>query len=182
MIVLLTIGTAWLMAQKIIPFANINWEEAGSFLWTDRVVQALQTHNGQLGQIALNQFYYLPGYSFAIGIPLSFIGFSIKNARILGLSFFILGSLFLFYLGVLMDKTQGKWIGFISGLLFLTSPMMLLFGSLGMKEMISTTLSIAVVICYVLAREKKSIVLFFFTGFLLFVTSMTRYHPALLLG
>lgn len=170
------------MIHRIIPYANVNWDEAGSLIWTYRVVQVLQTQSGSLSQIALDQFYALPGYSFAVGFPLSLIGFSIYQARIVALYIFIVGALTVYMIGRFMDNKYGSWIGLTSLFIFLTSPLMLLFGSIAMKEMISTSLSLLVLLFYMLARDKKSWILFIVSGFFLFLTSMTRYHPAVLVA
>jgi hypothetical protein len=156
-VVLLSFAASLAVTHLYIPRANVTWDEANYLVWAYRIAQALRAGDfGRLLTLTREQFIWLPLHSWVIGIPLAFVGYTVIKARIVGLYLFILTSIGVFFLGKKTDKKRGNWVGLAASLLFLTSPMMLFFAGLAMKEMLGAAVSVGIILIYIHAREKQT--------------------------
>jgi len=179
----LSLIVAFCIAIFYVPRANVTWDEAHYLVYAYNIAHAVRTANpGQFWAATREQFIFPPFHSWVLGIPLAYIGFSVQKARIIGLSFIVLSAVGLYILGKLTDQRRGHIVGCIAGAIFLTSPLMLLYGSLALKELLGVTVSIYTVILYDIARKKQLWYWDLLVALALWVGLITKYNFGLLVA
>lgn len=165
------------IARLYIPVAYVGWDESVFLYWAYKIYSALRLNNfSDFWQITRMQFEYPPLQSWAIGIPLLPFGFTIEGARIVGLCWFVAGSLLIWAIGSIFDRGKHKIIGIISALLFMTSPLVILYAGLAFKELMGATLTLAVLLVYFLARKTGRVLYYLAGSIMLIFLCMTKYN------
>lgn len=181
-VILVSAALALFLAKTYIPKASVGWDEANHIWVSYRLSESLQEKNLlSFLKITFNQPHYPPLQSWFLGMPLALFGFSIEKARLWGLFWFVLGGLLIFVLGERLGGDKGKLTGVISLFFFLSSPIVLFFSSLAMKEMMGAALSLLVVLSYFHARKVNTPFSYLLVGLMLFVLTMTKYNYGFLM-
>ena len=183
-ILILSLLVSIAVAKLYIPFAVVGWDESVYLMWAYRIYNAVrQADIAKFWQVTFDQFnYYPPLQSWILGIILIPIGFSIETARIVGLLWLIMGSILVFLLGKAIGRNHGVFVGTVSSLLYLTSPMVLSHSAIALKEMMGGTLTILALLAYTWVRTKTRLVYYVFVGILLFTLTLAKYNYGVLLA
>lgn len=159
----------------IIPVAIVGWDESVFLLAAYNIYKSVQEGNTrEFIRISLEQFSYPPFQSWAIGLPLTFFGFTVENARIINLLWFALGGHLVYALGT-------GFAGTISAFLYLTSPLLIVFAGIALKETMGTTLTIITMLLYLKARTTTKMAFYLAASFALTILTMTKYNYGILL-
>ncbi len=179
LIALFCIATAIFVYFMYSAKASVLWDEAVFLYWSYQIYDALRIQNiHQFISVIQNQFRYPPLQSLFLGTALIPFGFTIVNARMISLFWFVLSGILTYTLGTMVETMHPKRIGFIALFFFLTSPLLLYLASIATKEMMGISLILTSIIVYILARERKKSILYFSTGLCLAFLFMTKYHYA----
>ncbi len=179
----LSLIAAFCIAMFYIPRANVTWDEAHYLVYAYNIAHAMRSFSlGQFWAATREQFIFPPFHSWVLGIPLAYIGFSVQKARIIGLSFIVLSAVGLYILGKRTGSRRRHIVGCIVAILFLTSPLMLLYGSLALKEMLGVTVSVYTVIAYDSARKKQLWYWDLLVAIFLWIGLITKYNFGLLVA
>lgn len=182
-VVALSLIAAFCVAIFYVPRANVTWDEAHYLVYAYNIAHAVGTANpSQFWETTREQFIFPPFHSWVLGIPLAYIGFSVQKARIIGLSFIVLSAVGLYILGKLTDQRRGHIVGCIAAALFLTSPLMLVYGSLALKEVLGVTVSLYTVILYDIARKKQRWQWDVLVALALWISLLEKYNFGLLVA
>ncbi|KKU83568.1 MAG: hypothetical protein UY10_C0005G0019 [Microgenomates group bacterium GW2011_GWA2_47_8] len=182
--VLIGIGiTTFFIARTLIPRAAVLWDEAVFLLWSYKIYEAIRAFNlASLGQIAYGQVEYPPLQSLLLGIPLSFIGFSIEKARLVGLGWFIAAGILVYILACRVAGKHKSTTGLLATFLFLTSPLILYHASVAMKEMMGAALSLFTILLYITATKRNRPIFYMLTSIGLVALFLTKYHYSAFIG
>jgi 4-amino-4-deoxy-L-arabinose transferase-like glycosyltransferase len=181
-VLVISLLIASLIAKAYIPKAYVLWDEATHIYTTYLVYDTLQSGNfSGAWQNIISQILYPPLQSLIFAPLLLVSGFSINNLRTLSLLCFILSSLFVFLSG---KKLGGQYVGLVSFFFFITSPMIIFYASLYMKELLGVAVSIFTVYAYFTAKEAKKFktLRFILVGLSLFAIFLEKYQYAGLIG
>lgn len=170
-LVILTLLVIFWVYKNISLPQIVLWDEGG-YIWQGyQINQALKKGDwAGFWRLTKSQFYYPPIQSWYLGLTNFFNSYSANSARF--------SSLFL-----LLPTVVLVWLlshNYLAVFLILTSPLGLFFYSTSLKEGIGAVLSLLVIWLYFQARRRKQIFLFFVTGFLLLVLTLTKYNYGLL--
>ena len=174
---------SWALYHHILTNLTLpTWDEAHHAYygyWLRRALVDFDWHSA--ARYAYDQVFYPPGQSILIGIFTSFLGFSIKNVRLLSLLTLLPSTLLLYSLAQSLDKKHGRIIGFLSSLVFLTSPIILFFATVAYKEQIGLFLTLLVLWLYFKAKsERKKIFFASLAGLTLLFLHLFKYNYGLL--
>lgn len=165
------------IAKSYIPVAYIGWDESVFLFWAHKIYSALRLHNfADFWHMSRLQFEYPPLHSWTLGIPLVPFGFSSEKARIVGLVWFVLGSILIYVIGAMLDRTKHKPIGLMSALMFMTSPLVILYGGLAFKEIMGAAITLAVLFFYFLAKKTGRVWYYLAGSMTLILLCMTKYN------
>lgn len=179
-VIILTFLVAIFVARTYISKALVGWDEAVHIYSAYRIYHSFQKRDLILFlKATVGQIHYPPFQSWVYGFPLLLSGFSIEKARIVGLFWFIFGAVLVFLMGEDLGKKHGKLAGSLSLFFYLTSPMILLFSALVMKELIGGVVSLLVIFVYFKAKTKKTRFSYFLVSLVLFTLTMTKYNYGL---
>lgn len=179
LVLFLSTVIALVINQLFVPRALVLWDESVYLMWTYHLYEALGSADAQaIWQTTLHQYLYPPLQSWVLSIPLLFVGFSIESARTVGLFWFILGTVLTYLLGSHMGKIPRTTIGLVAALLFMSSPMIIFFSSLALKEVAGASLTILVILSYIRARTSNRVTSYITSGMCLFILFMTKYNFA----
>lgn len=182
-VVLISIMVAFFVAKTYIPKANVGWDEASQIHVAYRIYDSARAKSVlTFLKVTASQVYYPPLQSLFYGISSLPFGFSIEKARAVGLFWFILGGFLMFLLGKELTDKRKTLMGILGLFFFLSSPMMLLFSSLVLKEIMGVALSLLVVLLYLRARKGETLFPYILVSLLLFTLSMTKYNYSFLIA
>ncbi|MCX6791667.1 MAG: glycosyltransferase family 39 protein [Candidatus Gottesmanbacteria bacterium] len=182
-VIIIATLVAFGIAKLYIPAAIVIWDESAYIHWAYRVYHALKVGDfTNLWQITRLQFLYSPLTSWTIGAPLVPFGFSVYSARIAGLVWFIVCSALVYGIGHMFDRRKSRTVGTISSLLFITSPLMILYAGVAMREMPGAALTLAVLYFYFVARKTDSVISWFTSACFLIALSFERYNYGVLVA
>lgn len=166
-----------------IPLANINWDEAAFLSWTYNTFQDLKEGNfTNFLKATREQLYYPPLQPWSFYPFIYLFGFSIEKARVYGLIWFVLGSFLIFLLGRHLSTKYSNFVGLMSSLLFLSSPMTLLLSSMAVKETMGVALSLLTFYLYFRARERKKVWEYLLVSLALTALTLTKYNFGVYIG
>lgn len=182
-VILIPVVVSLFIAITYIPKANVGWDEATHIWWAYQVYESLLSRNfSSFWQVTTSQVYYPPLQSWLYGLPLLLSGFSIEKVRTLGLLWFILAGFLIFVLGAQLGDKRKTSVGSLSLFFFLSSPMMLLFSSFVMKEMIGMVFSLLLTLTYFWARSKRTPFPYVLVALTLFILTMIKYNFGFLMA
>jgi hypothetical protein len=155
-VVFLGIAASYFCYRFIIPYANVVWDEGLAQSWVFVVYDALRNLNlSGIRYAFYSQVVYPPFFSFFYAIPaLVFSEFSIQNARIANLVWFVGSGVMVYLLGKISDKKFGRTVGAIAASLLLSAPLFLVHASIGLREIVAVFWSLCTVYFYI--RSKAS--------------------------
>ncbi len=178
---ILLFAAAAFVLRSLIPYAVVNWDE-GSYMWRGYIIfTALRSgDSASFFTNTLNQYVLPPFQSWFLGLVLFPFGFTIENARIANLFWFLLGGFLIYMIAPLMpsDKKSLQNAGFIALWLYAVSPIFLVLAGLNLKEMIGTALTLAVIFSYFHARETGRVSWALLTGTAVALLILTKYNYA----
>ena len=184
------VGVLLFCLVKIIPVAQVLWDEAEFLRYIQQTVYALQDSNlSHLLRVTRIQIFYPPLHTLLLALPVTIAGFSITNTRVMGLVIFFSTLLSIQWLSTwvsqeLFPHWKGevhRFISLISVVLYGTGPVTLILASLAQKELLSTLWGIIAVGLYLMGRIKQNLRYFFFTGLILSLDFLTKYQYPLFL-
>ncbi|MFI5395957.1 MAG: ArnT family glycosyltransferase [Candidatus Binatia bacterium] len=168
------------IARLYVPRANVAWDESQYLMSAYSIYGAARSGSiSTLWRATEEQFGYPPLPSWLFGIPFVPVGFSIEGARVLNLFWFILGNVMLAALATVLGGTAA---GVLSSLLYLSSPFMLLYGAVAMREAIGAAFTLLAVSLYCRARINGRVAGYLLTSLALFALTMVKYNYGVLVA
>lgn len=184
--VFITVVSATFVAGWLIPYAEVLWDESVFLLWNWRIYYAIATGNiPALSAATFWQFDYPPLQSYAVGILLQPFQFTVINARLIHLIFFIGSSLFIYLLGnkvgkdILRTKPGAHATAALSLFFFAFSPIILYLSSVLLKELPATFMGLITIYFYIYARDRKKVILYVIPAVTLAGLFFTKYQYAI---
>jgi len=166
-----------------IPKANLTWDEAESVYWTYRIFDSLKKGDANLfWQATADQIHYPFFQSWVFGPLLLLANYSLEKLRIAFLILYILSSVLIYLIGKSLIKKNSELVGITASFLFITSPVVIFYSGLFMKEMMGVFLTLLVVFLFFTAKKYKKNILFLLTGILLLLLSLTKYNYGMLIA
>jgi hypothetical protein len=154
-IVILTFCVSLGVYYLYVPRITVDWDEAENLLSGYKIYSSLRNMQwGELLRGITSQVYYPPLQSLSIGFTSLVSGFSVVNVRLINMFWLFISSITLYVFGSVIRVHKRGWIiSFIATLLFLTSPMTLLFSSVALKELMGTALTLLALYTYLYMSE-----------------------------
>ena len=176
-VLVISILVAVFVCRAYILMANVLWDEASFLLWGERIYESLRHGNSMdLIRLTREQFYYPPLQSWILAVPLYLVGYSVFNARLVSLFFYILGSLLSFFIARNLEKKRNNLTGLFASMFFISSPMMIFFSTLAMKEMMGAVFSCFCIYLYFKIREENNILFSFSVSIILILLFFIKYN------
>ena len=157
------------------------WDEAG-FIWVGyQVSQAIRAGDWQaFFQLSRGQFYYPFFQSWYLGFATLPFGYSINTARLASLGLLLPTIILVYWLGRSLDKKGGLLVALFPVFLTLTSPLVLFFYSIALKESLGLVLTLSSLWLYIISRQSGKKWLFFLTGLNCLILILTKYNYGVL--
>lgn len=161
----------------VIPYAQIPWDEAVFLLRALRLHELFYT--GNLGGVFANifdrwQFSYPPLQELYMALwPFQFSVTLSRTFNMLGLC---VTSYILYLLSKLYSQKHASVRAILATLFLFTSPLILFFSGIAMKETMSTAFTIITIYLYIQSVKQQSLPKFFLTGLLLGCTFLVKYQ------
>lgn len=124
------------LAFRVIPQANVLWDEAVYLGWIYRIHQAIVSGQfSTLSDLTYRQFEYPPLQSYVLAALLLPFGFTIGAARLSNLLLFLVTGWFVYDTAKrLGNRSHEPFAGYIAVLLYASSPLLLYLASVAYKE------------------------------------------------
>lgn len=171
------------VAFLFLPKAIVAWDEAANMVWGYKIYDALRHYEwGTTVRLSGAQVYYPPLQSWFIGITSLITGFSIPTVRLTNLLWVLAIGPLMFHIGYSIgEKRRGFGIGLGACVLFLISPMTMVFSGIALKEIMGTALTLMSYIAYRNLEEKNRLRDALIAGCFVLVLFYFKYNYALLL-
>jgi hypothetical protein len=163
--------------------ANVNWDESVYLAYAYKISQAL--HNLDFSyffRLTLEQFGHPPLQSWLMGMPFSAISYTISGARTITLIFFFLSSMLVSQITKSISSKKTSYNQLIPLILFITSPAILFYSVISMKEMYGIFFSLLTVFLYIKVKNKKSLVFPLLSSLSLTLLFFIKYYYSILIA
>jgi len=185
----MTVTTAFLAWIFYGQKANFNWDEALHVRAIYIMHRDIEKQDWPIfWSHTLIQDYYPFLQSWIMAVPSVLFGFSILNIRIYSLFWYLLTGFLVFInarkLGeeIGIPKIQAVLAGYLSLFFFIFSPLFLYFASLGMMEMMGTSLILLILTVYFWVRKVNRPVSYLIISLGLFLLLVFKYNYGVFLG
>ncbi len=176
-VIIVTILTAVTLRLVVVPYALVQWDEAGFLFSAYEIYSALRLGDiPRVLELSSRLFQWPPLQSLVVGACSLPFGFTIESARTISLLWFVLAGIITYALGAMVDKQYGTRVGIIAVVLFLTSPMMLYFGSVMYKEMMGAFFTLMTIAQYIRASGRSRPIGYLAVSLFLILLFFTKYQ------
>jgi 4-amino-4-deoxy-L-arabinose transferase-like glycosyltransferase len=180
LIIILSLVLCFLLYHQVLTKLTLpTWDEAHNSYYGYLMFRALKSFDlNSVWSLVKEQVFYPPLQSVLIAFFSLLFGFSIQNIRVLSLIALPLITLLLFQHTKLLSKKHHQFLAVSCTLLLLTSPMILFFSCVGLKEALGVFLTL---LSFQLFFSNRSLFSTLACGISLFALFMLKYNYGLLL-
>jgi hypothetical protein len=156
--------------------AIVIWDEGHHSEWVYWNIEAIRQGNwDQLINLTKSALTYPPLYTLIMVIPMLFWEPSMELIRLTNLMFFIASAILTYVLAKQISKNHKSLTGLIAAMFFIFSPMMIVFGTIALREMMGAGFTLATSILYIKGIKSKPFYLIF-ASIALIATTMIKYN------
>lgn len=177
---ILTVSLAVLYIRfMLIPYAQLPWDEAMFISRSFKLYTFLRLF--QFHEVFANifnpwQFSYPPLQELSIALVSLPFSFSITLSKLTSAGWVCVSVFFIYKLHMTITSSQKYIRSILTAVFFLTSPLILLYGAIAMKESMGCALTIALFYQYLTAKKSGKLIHFFLTSLVLSAVFLTKYQ------
>lgn len=156
----------WAYFFLLIPQAPFFWDESHHAMFGMMIERSIkQADVNAVFENTNRQIYWPFLHSWFLGVAFLIAGEQIIIARTVSLIFFFFSIILIFSLGKKLNPECGYWVGFISVLILVTSPLVLFYSTTCMIEPLGLLLTLLILNFYFWGIERKKNIHFVIAGF-----------------